>query len=127
MTLPFQKPAAYLSPPAPCWIVRRPPSGRPAEPDTIEIVFVGHMLRAELEAAVERLVAWPWPFGADDPIGDRVTILADMHADPVGVRLTSDALTLTSVLAIVVDIFGAGIVCQALTPRHNGGMHHSKG
>ncbi len=122
MTRQFFKPDP-IAPPAPCWIVRRPPHmGLVHEPESIEIVFVGHMLRDELELAVSRLCRWPWPFSAADRGGD-VTILADIHGDAVGVRLTSDALTVTGVVAAVADIFDASIVCQATSPRPSGAMH----
>lgn len=120
MTQAFSKPA--LSPPAPAWIVRRPPVGKASDPDSIEIVFVGHALREELDRHVERLARWPWPFGADDT-GAGVIVLADSHADAVGVRLTGDSLTLSHVVAIVADLFDASIVCQATQPRTSGALH----
>lgn len=122
MTRPFQKPASLVAPPAPAWIVRRPPVNLASDPDAIEIVYVGHMLREELDRNVERLARWPWPFGADDKDA-AVVELVDIHGAPIGVRLQGDSLTLSHVTAIVCDLFDASITCQAHSPRPSGAMH----
>lgn len=69
-----------IVPPSPAWIVRQPPRC-----DFVEVVFVGVTNREELDRDVERIAVYPWSF--DDKVDHGVEILADVHADLVGVRL----------------------------------------
>ena len=106
-TAPFNRPT--VAPPSPCWVVRMPPSV-----DAIEIVYVGQANRAELDAAIERLARWGWNFEDDG----EVTILADIHADPIGVRLShlsslGEADGLERVTRIVYDLLGGATIAEA--------------
>jgi hypothetical protein len=102
-TGPFIRPT--LAPPAPCWIVRRPPGD-----NAIEIVFVGHANRAELESKIERIARWSWPLDEDG----EAMILADSHADPIGVRLVrpDKNLHLGAVVRAVFDLGGGAIFAE---------------
>lgn len=115
MTQPFRRPS--LAPPAPCWIVRTPPGE-----DFVEIVYVGHCNRAELESSLERLARWPWAFAEDG----HVTILGDSHADPIGVRLENLETDAAAIAACVAELFDAAIVCRADHRRPTLTSHNRK-
>lgn len=109
-TRPFTKPE--LKPAAPIWIVRQI-----VAEDAVEIVFVGHANRAELESQIERIARWYWPL--DEKAGYAgVTILADAHADPVGVRIAGLMGSATMQGAefareILASLFSKELVAQA--------------
>ena len=98
-TAPFTRPT--LAPPAPCWFVRIPP-----KEDAVEVVFVGHANRAELEATIERLARWAWPLDEDG----EVIVLADSHADPIGIRINHPADNGADTLIAVIDLLGGATV-----------------
>jgi hypothetical protein len=110
MTTPFDR--VSLAPASPTWIVRQIIY---AEVDTIEIVFVGHCNRLELDSHVERLARWPWHYSGDatekSPAG--VTVLADSRAEMIGVRIVGCSLSSSQIRDVLVDLFGREIVCQA--------------
>lgn len=108
-TAPFVRPV--LKPAAPIWIVRDI-FGPHRAPDAVEIVFVGHANRDELDAMIERIARWPWSVDED---GGHVEVLADSHADPIGVRIVnpSDVGGAGRVREILINFFTADLVAQA--------------
>lgn len=76
----------------------------------VEISYVGHANRAELDSSIERVSRWGWPL-ADN---GAVTILADSHADHVGVRLERSLLGVEEIATILADLLDGAIVCRAI-------------
>lgn len=104
MTAPFVRPT--LEPASPAWILRTVATA------TVEIVFVGHANRADLDAQIERLARWPWGILDDDA---HVTVLADTAANPIGVRIhnADDSALAERALGILVRLVPGAITTVA--------------
>ena len=109
-TSPFDR--VSLQPASPAWIVRQIPDSA----GDVEIVYVGHANRMELDSSVERLARVPWNARPNETI--KVTVLADARAEMIGVRIEGCSWDTTEITKILEDMFGGQIVAHALRANH---------
>lgn len=106
MTTPFDR--ISLRPASPQWIVRAI-----LREHAIEVVYVGHCNRMELDSCVERIARYGWAFDVDAKDAG-VVVLADSRAEMIGIRLVRTILDSADVVSVLRGFFGPELVSHGI-------------